>query len=331
MGIYRLILAVMVLLSHAGITFAGYNEGVAAVVSFYLLSGFVMTALVAKHYASLERLPFFLLDRAARIGPQYYLWLAVSVGALAAFRPPSQAGTVVDAWGLLAHLCVVPLDVFMYLLPHRTYMPQAWSLGAEALFYAAFPFILLLRARRAAAAASLGVFLIAVSGRIDTDIFGYRLLPGTLFIFLLGSFIYDGRGGRAPRWLAAAWLAAFALFAAAGLTGRLALPYNKEVIAGLLIGLPAVWCLRRQPSGRLDALAGNLSYGVFLSHNAVIFALQGRGVDVAQPGWAAAVVLACCGLAYLSYALVEEPFLRLRRSLRAAPGPGRLQAEAPSS
>ena len=51
MGYYRLILALLVAASHAGLTFGRFNPGEIAVVSFFLLSGYVMTALIDRHYA----------------------------------------------------------------------------------------------------------------------------------------------------------------------------------------------------------------------------------------------------------------------------------------
>ena len=316
MGIYRLVLAIMVLLSHAGVLIAGFNQGVVAVVQFYLLSGFVMTALVTRYYGSLDRYGPFLVDRAARIGPQFYLYLAVTASVIAICAPPSQTGTVVDLSGLTANALIVPLDFYMYLLPTKIYMPQTWSLGLEVLFYALFPLLLIFRLRLLATVLSVPVFLVAVSGLINTDIFGYRLLPGTLFMFLLGGFIYEARSRSLPWWLWTAWLACCLLLVAVLAISSLNLPYTKEVALGLSIGLPLVWLLRHQASSRLDAIAGNLSYGVFMSHNAVIFFAQSRGVDVSKPAWVAIIVVICIGLAYLSYAAVEAPFIRLRRAMR---------------
>ena len=50
MGTYRFILALLVLISHAGVSIGDYNPGVMAVISFYLLSGYVMTILINKYY-----------------------------------------------------------------------------------------------------------------------------------------------------------------------------------------------------------------------------------------------------------------------------------------
>ena len=316
MGIYRLMLAVMVLLSHVSVLVGGFNEGVVAVVQFYLLSGFVMTALVGRYYGSFDRYGPFLVDRAARIVPQFYFYLGLTAFVITVFAPPLAAKPVVDLSGLVANALIVPLDFYMYLLPHSLYMPQTWSLGLEVLFYASFPVLLLLKLRLVATVLSVSVFLFAVSGAINTDIFGYRLLPGTLFMFLLGSFIYEARSRGLPGWLWGAWLACLLLLVATLAVPALDRPYTKEVVLGLVLGLPMMWLLRHQPTGRIDAIAGDLSYGVFLNHNAVIYFLISRGIGVDKPVWAVAIIAICVGLAYLSYVAVEAPFIRLRRAMR---------------
>mgnify|MGYP003343567634 FL=1 len=55
MGYLRLILALLVLLSHAGWRVAGLNPGVTAVIGFYLISGYVMAGLVRSHYNTPQR------------------------------------------------------------------------------------------------------------------------------------------------------------------------------------------------------------------------------------------------------------------------------------
>lgn len=48
MGAYRLLLALLVALSHMGVKFWGVNLGVVAVISFFIISGFVMTSLIER-------------------------------------------------------------------------------------------------------------------------------------------------------------------------------------------------------------------------------------------------------------------------------------------
>jgi peptidoglycan/LPS O-acetylase OafA/YrhL len=58
-GFYRLLLAMLVAISHMGVTFMGVNPGAAAVVSFLIISGFVMTSLIERTYNTPERIGLF--------------------------------------------------------------------------------------------------------------------------------------------------------------------------------------------------------------------------------------------------------------------------------
>ncbi len=77
-GALRLILAILVVAAHCELP-QQFNPGVAAVVVFFLISGFVMTANVRRYYTAPGSYFPFLQDRACRIFPQYLLWLGVTV------------------------------------------------------------------------------------------------------------------------------------------------------------------------------------------------------------------------------------------------------------
>lgn len=323
MGTYRFFLAILVALSHMGVSVAGLNPGVFAVISFFLISGFVMTGLVRTHYMQWRAVPRFYLDRVARIFPQYVLFLALTGLALVVLRFQSPYLAQFSAVALAANVVVVPLDFFMFSPAIAGFMliPQAWSLGLELLFYLLMPWLLLGRVRALALLVSLAVWGVAAFGFIHTDTWGYRLLPGTLFMFLAGSYVYDGRrpSWRHPAvWLLAALLAcAVALVAA----GKHTLPYNREVVGGLLVGIVALFWLGRLPRMHWDDWLGNLSYGVFLCHFLVMWLFE--AALGAPPGNAwpaaglAAMMAASVLLAWLGFVLVERPVLRWRHRLRS--------------
>ncbi|MDY0313038.1 MAG: hypothetical protein RBR20_13065, partial [Desulfobacterales bacterium] len=77
-GTYRLILAVLVALSHIGITIGHLNPGVIAVVGFYLISGYVMTGLLRTHYDRIDKVGHFYLDRFLRLFPHYAVVAALT-------------------------------------------------------------------------------------------------------------------------------------------------------------------------------------------------------------------------------------------------------------
>jgi peptidoglycan/LPS O-acetylase OafA/YrhL len=319
LGTFRLILALLVALSHAGVAIAGFNPGVVAVVCFYLISGYVMTGLLRDHYPDVRRIPHFYLDRALRLFPQYLVvagltlaWF-VATGKHTAFLQHD-----LHRWDLFANLTVVPLNYFMFIGTDQfTLIPPAWSLGAEIQFYLLIPLLLLFRLRTLAFLVGLAVFGAAAWGRLHTDTFGYRLLPGVLVFFLMGAALYDARNTSRTRGMvivAAGVLAAITFGFVLSHFGRLMSPYNPETLIGIVIGLPLVYWLGKLPQQSLDNRLGDLSYGVFLNHFLIQWAFVGRPDGALE---FAGYLAASLALSMLTQRLVERPVLRWRRNLRA--------------
>ncbi|MGH8807151.1 MAG: acyltransferase family protein [Noviherbaspirillum sp.] len=320
LGTFRLILALLVALSHANVTVSGLNPGVVAVVCFYLISGYVMTGLLRTHYPDAWRIPHFYLDRALRIFPQYLamagltlLWFFIAGRTTPFLLQEPQ-------WrDLFANVIVVPLNYFMFNASDRfTLVPPAWSLGAEIQFYLLMPFLLLWRARAIAFAIGVLVFGMAAWGTLNTDTFGYRLLPGVLIFFLLGAALYDAHDRSAARGKLV--VIGGVAVAIAGMLilmwhGHLSLLYNKETLLGVVIGLPALYWLGRLPQHALDNRLGDLSYGVFLNHFLIQWAFLGEPVGIRALLFYLAT---CIAMSALTQYLVERPVLQWRRNLRAA-------------
>jgi peptidoglycan/LPS O-acetylase OafA/YrhL len=322
LGTFRFALAILVALSHADVRVAGLNPGVVAVVCFYLISGYVMTGLVRSHYATIDRIPYFYADRALRIFPQYlavagltlaWYWLS---GAQTAFlrHPP-------DWSDLLANLAIVPLNFYMFNGTDAfTLIPPAWSLGAEVQFYVLIPFVLLLPIFFPVLAIAFIVLAMAISGMINTEMYGYRLLPGVLVYFLVGALLYDARGDVTRRRLLIFGLLSLLL---AGVGCMLyfswqGFPYNKETWIGLVLGIPLLHWLGNLRQGAIDNRLGDLSYGVFLNHFLIQWAIVGKPVE--PHNWVL-YILASILLSGLTQILVERPALRLRKRFRKAGHP----------
>ncbi|MCV6588821.1 MAG: acyltransferase [Marinobacterium sp.] len=330
-GTFRLLLAIAVALSHIGITVAGLNPGVTAVAVFYLISGFMMTGLLRQHYTSIRVVHRFYLDRALRIYPQYLfvLVLTITLVSLASIDSVYLSGLEVRSYAeiLLANLAIIPLNFFMFTGIHDvTLIPPAWSLGAELQFYLLLPFVLLLpaRGRLLLMLASLLVFMVASTGLINSDWYGYRLLPGILWVFLLGGWLQERvvqSVSRADFYAAAIQLAVLlAPLLLWGLwlqmRGQLALPFNREVLLGVLAGAPAILLLAQLPRHRFDEKLGDLSYGTFLAHFLVVWLGKAEILPSAQSQPLLFIGISLF-LGVIGFYLVERPVVRWRRRLRS--------------
>lgn len=333
MGILRFILALLVMASHAGLAIAGLNPGVMAVVVFYVISGYVMSALIARHYAHSARTLHFYGDRLLRIYPQYAfyalaaaLWL-YTIGHPTPFLNPPASAT--DLWN---NLLIVPLNYYMFNAADRfTLVPPAWSLGAELLFYLLVPW--LWRHWRLAmllGLGSLGVQVLAWHGQLQPDWWGYRLLPGVLWLFVLGMALHRCQSA-APR---ASWpLVTLAVVAALAAVvylrwrGLLQQPYHLEVLLGLALGLPSIQLLSTRLTNsskwqHLDATLGNWSYGIFLNHFLLLWTM---GLAEPQGAWQwLALALTSIACSAFTQRYLEQPLLQLRRRWRTPVRPDRI-------
>jgi peptidoglycan/LPS O-acetylase OafA/YrhL len=310
MGSYRLLLAYCVLYSHVFGNIEGFNPGIIAVISFFVMSGYVMTFLLDRHYPGLADTGRFYADRAARLFPQYLFYLTATIIAVSVlgivthfmsdFRPLSIALTY----------AMLPVGYYMFGLQHAQFMP--WTMGTEFTFYVVFPFVWRLSAnlRNGIFLVSIVIGAVAYLGIVNTDWYGYRLLPGILFIFLCGASL-SGRLRSATFMPLVAGVLAAAGLAAALVLPKYGVPYNREVMAGIVIGLVAVAALRKLRFTALDEFLGNLSYGLFLNHYLVMLLADRFGVS------RIVVPFAALALSAWSYWFIERPALRWRRHLRA--------------
>ncbi|MBR7961261.1 acyltransferase [Burkholderia vietnamiensis] len=321
MGTFRLILAILVALSHLGLSLRGHNPGVMAVVCFYVISGYVMTALITKHYAAPSKFGWFFLDRAMRLYPQFLVYLAAGVVLVAMIHPAVTVISNVTPFKVVLNALMVPLNFYQLDvggLGTGSLMP--WSLGLEALFYAVIPIILIYQARQIALALSLAIFTMAYVGHINTDLFGYRFLPGTLFMFLAGSFLYNP--GRAEKNIVVGiWASALVALLVVRNTANLQLDFNYEVLTGLLVAIPMVAILGKIKGGPIDNLLGNVSYGVFLNHPLLLYTTIGLGMPQGSVLTKASILGASVVLAWLTFRYVERPIVNARHRIRSREAP----------
>jgi len=321
LGYIRLLLATIVLFSHVDVRIYNLNPGVIAVVMFYMLAGVVVTHLwhhvIADGPGKLGR---FYWDRLRRITPLYfYAALLVLLFLLATgYGDPRYTPLV-----LLNNLLIIPLNYYMYVdstimsAPAWNLIPQAWSLGAELQAYLVLPLALLYpRIRLVLFGLSFAVYIAANLTYIDADYYGYRLLPGVLFIFLIGSYMKESQAGSQkvtlPLMLFVALGMVYLLFEWASLFPQ---AYMKETLIGMLIGIPLITAAYLSPIKLpFNRFMGSLSYGVFLTHFLVIWLLDFYSVTPASsPLYWALLLLGTAIISVIGVFLVEKPLIRRRQ------------------
>ncbi len=276
-GVLRLGLATLVVLSHFDHHLAGVNSGIPAVVLFYMLSGYVVTHLWMKHFPPGKgRLAAFYGERFLRIYPQYFVIVTLS----GAFVFITKFGSPFATWqNILGNLLIVPLNYFHYadftvVKDKAAFLaPTGWSLGEEIQAYLVLPLLIVATGRKwIAGILSLAVYALGALQAIEPEMWCYRLLPGTLFMFLAGSAIcktvrYGEKADEFDRHFPAfCWAAILGLLMFSALRFRLS-GWTQDTGLGLLIGLPIlIWTSQSRIRLPLDGYLGRLSYGLFLAH-----------------------------------------------------------------
>jgi peptidoglycan/LPS O-acetylase OafA/YrhL len=339
----RLIGALLVLVSHAGLTFLLLFPGgartpyrllglaLAPVVSyFFCLTGFVITW----SYAGRLDVRTFYRGRIGRLVPTNLLYLLV--------------GSLVVLWygADLHHLAVVlgalmlqgwVFDGNVVLGPN----PAAWSLSVDVFFYALFPLLLplVLALNRRARFALVGVLvLLQVALAVTSDLshqtgylFQVAYFPASrLPEFLLGMIAaLELRGGRLPQ-VSLRWATAGG--AASLLAARLLIGHHPAYEWSAVAAVPSVVLIvalaQADLAGRTTFLArpalvqaGHWTFALFMLQVPVMrimFKLSGKTHDVAlEYLLALSSAVICVLLAWAQYTWFEQPLDRRIRGTGA--------------
>lgn len=307
-GLFRLILAALVVLTHLSRT----KIGITAVMVFFLLSGYWVTRMYVEKYRHAARpMATFYLSRFLRLWPAFAcaVILALLISRAAGFDPDPRQLFAIPMLGVASHTHD-PLNI-------------SWSLDIEMQFYLLVPVLIpLLESATWRRATCLAIIAVSGLGWSLHHLTGIETVAGYLPAFACGALIYLCRF-RVGRRGALASLAAFTLAGAvlAGLPatrGLILAPGLPETAArsgALLWGLILVpfvaWNLRAV-SSRFDRAMGDFSYSLYLVHFPIIATasrLAGGDLTDAQK---VAVLGLITGLSLTFFALVDRPLERWR-------------------
>ncbi len=306
---------------------------------FFVVSGF----LISRSYEHTPTLRIYLRNRALRIYPGLWVCLVATLGVIAVIGSAHATGTARD-WLIWWASQMTVYQSRAIPLEDRWQIVNGslWTIPVELEFYVLLPALYALcglrRRRGGAALALLAVLSLLAQAAVlrwpverqSTPLAPMLTVAPYLWMFLAGVLL-QRYWVRVRPWLAGRalwWLAAYAglCLLAYGLhipvtRGSIAVnPLCFMVLAALTVSA-AFTC----PTLAARCLRGcDLSYGLYIYHMLVIALLIALGL---RGGWAVGTVLgASMALGWLSYMVVERPFLaRKRRALhpRSARAAGR--------
>ncbi|BAF71289.1 acyltransferase family protein [Sulfurovum sp. NBC37-1] len=278
-GYLRFTLAFFVMLSHVGVKIYGMNPGVTAVVIFYILAGFVVSHLYRDIFSDKKKeLLYFYKDRILRIFPLYLYVVAITLIFLLA---TSFGNPLFEPLRMVENLLIIPLNYYMYIDstilqdPKWCLVPPAWSLGTELQAYILLPLALVFRqVKFALFIITYSVYTLANFSFLQPDYFGYRLIAGVFFIFLLGVSIHKNE--KEDRYILISTVIVTILFVIISIwVGSFGQAFSRETFIGITVGVPLVFAISKIKNNfPLNALLGSLSYALFLTHFLSIWILK---------------------------------------------------------
>jgi len=341
-----------VMFVHAGVP--GFKSGWIGVDLFFVLSGFLITTLLAMESSATGSIAYvpFMARRALRLMPAYFLY-AIFITVLIWWWPGSirsQNGHW-DAVGLTAALWGYAIN----------FVPQGgvwnaqdltihlWSLAVEQQYYLVWPLVFLALHRRPRALRGAAVvlavcvtasFVAAPDGLYKTAMLftrGFSLMVASalaLWVFHRPSLVSHARFNRLVDVIGAALLVGLAVFPyrpgwSENLTRNVFVPFLVPIFA---LWIARLWsgqsagAVRRLLQQRSLVYIGQISYGIYLYHEAVRVAVWAL-MKPAMGGWPSGIgfvvrlavyLLVSIALAALSYECFEKKFLRLTGRFRPA-------------
>ncbi len=298
---------------------------------FFVLSGYLITGIILDNEGRDGFLVRFYARRSLRLAPAYYLTIALTL--LTGWGPVSGLGYY------LTYTQGLPL----YLTPRAAgFAPEwpvlcpTWSLAVEEQFYLVWPIAVLFIGCRRVPALTAVCVVASVCFRIG-GVSRFTLL-GAMDGLASGAWLASRRRLDLPD-RAGSWaLAGVAAWVGAALVPNPGVTRGLDEIAWVWLFYAVVAWVSSHPDARRIAplrwkpvvWVGTLSYGIYLYHVPVAFVwIVQRARLAALPGcsWlldvplGVAVLVVTPGVAWLSWHLIEQPMLDLKRYFEYEPRP----------
>jgi peptidoglycan/LPS O-acetylase OafA/YrhL len=317
MGIIRILLAISVIISHSNAIF-GFNlvGGRIAVQSFYIISGFYMALILSEKYIDKNySYKLFITNRFLRLYPIY--WIILFLTILYSVMLYLHSGSSIinlfvehyNSMSFISFFFLICTNLFMFFqdmvmflgldatgnlfftenfhdispaLHNFLFIPQAWTIGIELMFYLIAPFIIKRKSIYIIGyiSCSLLIRLVLVfCFNLNYDPWTYRFFPTEIMFFMIGILAY-----RIYRYLPCLFtkhvrvkkleyvcMAFTIVFSFLPETAMLKNNFVIKDCVYLLIFfmcIPFIFTLTK--NWKIDRYIGELSYPIYISHTLVL-------------------------------------------------------------
>ena len=315
MGVLRTVLAIAVVVFHSyklfGLRLCG---GQVAVQSFYMISGFYMALVLNEKYTGKGSYRTFIKSRFFRIFPVYWSVLLcavlISIIGYYGFDKPYYLTRFISnkdclsfttvVYFVLENIIIIGQDVLYFLrlnelchplftytplyFKHTGYqylfVPQAWSISIECVFYLLAPFMVTKKIKWQLLILVLSLTLRIIYAKgfgLSFDPWTYRFLPFELAFFLAGSLAY-----RYYKILEYRQIRPLAGYTLLGILVILITVFNEiaieETIKSYLFyviflgSLPYIF--NSFKNNKADRYIGELSFSIYITHHLIVFLLR---------------------------------------------------------
>ncbi|MGH7203302.1 MAG: acyltransferase family protein [Candidatus Levyibacteriota bacterium] len=350
MGVLRLLLALSVLIFHAGLLFK-YNiaNNQIAVLSFFIVSGFYMALILDKKYTGKKATFLFWSNRFLRIFPLYWLTLLIiftftllkfilNIGSddnaivhyinWSPHTSPFTFGVNLINYIVRNLSLIVTLDYVRVndSTPGYLLVQQAWTLQIELLFYVLAPFFARLSKKHFIAVFLLyviGFFGVIVPFHIMQPTLLYQFLSNLIF-FLLGmmsyGFLYKRFQVKKPhphitRSVFFFFLAYLLLYNILPFKYSLPVLHTGDFFyfAVFIFSLPFIFL--QTSASVIDGLFGKLSYPVYITHFFIIKLFSNIAIFKANSNTKTILIIVFTLIvSYLMVKIIEAPIDKIRQS-----------------
>lgn len=323
----RAVAVVPVIFFHAGIP--GFSGGFVGVDVFFVISGYLITSLIAADLAQGKfSLSAFYGRRARRILPALFVVCAATLPFAAAWTTPEQRK------GFYQSLAAVSVFASNFLFWRQSgYFDSSaelkpllhtWSLAVEEQYYVLFPVFLMVvwklgrfRVIGIVAAAGVVSLVLAQWGALNSPSGAFYLLPTRAWELLVGVLIALGRVSVPTRMRGMTGLAGLAMIGYAvcafdkyTLTPGFATLIPTLGAAAILVGAQPNTFVQKLLAAPTFAGIGLLSYSAYVWHQPIFAFARMRDIDALDMRATAALIVLTFALAYLTWRFVETPFRR---------------------